>query len=59
MSLRISPDKNQPSVAIEYPLEQPLPDYDTAPDRAADPGERSMRYCVAGFPRSGDDARGY
>jgi hypothetical protein len=28
MSLRISPDKNQPSVAIEIPLEQPLPEYD-------------------------------
>ena len=28
MPLRISPDKNQPSVAIEIPLEKPLPDYD-------------------------------
>ena len=28
MSIRIAPDKDQPSVAIEIPLENPLPDYD-------------------------------
>jgi hypothetical protein len=28
MSIRIAADKDQPSVAIEIPLEKPLPDYD-------------------------------
>src|SRR5229473_900409 len=28
MSIRIAPDKNQPSAAIEIPLEKPLADYD-------------------------------
>ena len=28
MPRRIKPDHNQPSVAIEIPLEKPLPDYD-------------------------------
>jgi hypothetical protein len=28
MSIRISPDQNQPSAAIEISLEKPLPDYD-------------------------------
>jgi hypothetical protein len=28
MSIRLSPDESQPSVAIEIPLERPLPDYD-------------------------------
>ena len=28
MALRVIPDENQPSAAIEIPLEKPLPDYD-------------------------------
>ena len=36
MSMRLAPDKNKPSVAIEIPLTKPLPDYDLEQVEAAD-----------------------
>lgn len=58
MALRIAPDKNQPSVAIEIPLEKPLPDYDL--DRVEQPTPRDIDGILVsqGFRDLVDDARG-
>jgi hypothetical protein len=58
MSLRISPDKNQPSVAIEIPLEQPLPDYDLHQIVQPTPREIDALLVSQGFRDLVDDARG-
>jgi hypothetical protein len=58
MSIRIVPDKNQPSAAIEIPLEKPLPDYDL--DQLEQPTPRDVDVILVsqGFRDVVDDARG-
>jgi len=58
MSLRIAPDKNQPSAAIEIPLAKPLPDYDL--DQLEHPTPRDVDGILVsqGFRDLVDDARG-
>lgn len=58
MSMRIAPDKNQPSVAIEIPLTRPLPDYDL--DQVEQPTPRDIDGILVsqGFRDLVDDARG-
>ncbi len=58
MSIRIVPDKNQPSAAIEIPLEKPLPDYDL--DQLEQPTPRDVDVILVsqGFRDLVDDARG-
>jgi hypothetical protein len=58
MSMRIAPDKNQPSVAIEIPLTKPLPDYDL--DQVEQPTPRDIDGILVsqGFRDLVDDARG-
>ncbi len=58
MPLRISPDKNQPSVAIEIPLEQPVPDYDLHQIVLPTPREIDAVLVSQGFRDLVDDARG-
>jgi hypothetical protein len=58
MSIRLAPDKNQPSVAVEIPLEKPLPDYDL--DEIEQPTPRDIDGILVsqGFRDLVDDARG-
>jgi len=58
MPRRIEPDHNQPSVAIEIPLEKPLPDYDL--DQVEQPTPRDIDALLVsqGFRDLVDDARG-
>ena len=58
MSIRIAPDKNQPSATIEIPLEKPLPDYDL--DQLEQPTPRDVDAILVsqGFRDLVDDARG-
>jgi hypothetical protein len=58
MSMRIAPDKNKPSVAIEIPLTRPLPDYDL--DQIEQPTPRDIDGILVsqGFRDLVDDARG-
>jgi hypothetical protein len=58
MSMRIAPDKNKPSVAIEIPLTKPLPDYDL--DQVEQPTPRDIDGILVsqGFRDLVDDARG-
>ena len=58
MSIRIAPDKNQPSAAIEIPLAKPLPDYDL--DQLEQPTPRDVDGILVsqGFRDLVDDARG-
>ncbi|HEV3374974.1 MAG TPA: hypothetical protein VG051_04665 [Candidatus Acidoferrum sp.] len=58
MSIRISPDQNQPSAAIEISLEKPLPDYDL--DQVDQPTPRDVDVILVsqGFRDLVDDARG-
>src|SRR2546425_2388107 len=58
MSIRIVPDKNQPSAAIEIPLEKPLTDYDL--DQLEQPTPRDVDVILVsqGFRDLVDDARG-
>ena len=56
--MRIIPDENEPSAAIEIPLEKPLPDYDL--DELAKPTPRDVDGILVtqGFRDLVDDARG-
>jgi hypothetical protein len=56
--MRIAPDKNNPSVAIEIPLTKPLPDYDL--DQVEQPTPRDIDGILVtqGFRDLVDDARG-
>jgi hypothetical protein len=56
--MRIAPDKNKPSVAIEIPLTKPLPDYDL--DQVEQPTPRDIDGILVsqGFRDLVDDARG-
>lgn len=58
MPIRIAADKDQPSVAIEIPIEKPLPDYDL--DQVEQPTPRDIDALLVsqGFRDLVDDARG-
>ncbi len=58
MSIRISPDQNQPSAAIEIPLERPLPDYDLEQIEQPTPRDVDVILVSQGFRDLIDDARG-
>lgn len=58
MSVRISPDKNQPSAAIEIPLMNPLPDYDLHQIEQPAPRDIDALLVSQGFRDLVDDARG-
>jgi hypothetical protein len=58
MAIRISPDKNSPSVAIEIPLEKPLPDYDLHQIEQPTPRDIDALLVSQGFRDLVDDARG-
>ncbi len=58
MSIRIVPDKNQPSAAIEIPLEKPLPDYDLDQLERPTPRDVDVILVSEGFRDLVDDARG-
>ena len=58
MSIRIVPDKNQPSAALEIPLEKPLPDYDLEQLEQPTPRDVDGILVCQGFRDLIDDARG-
>ena len=58
MPLRISPDKEQPSAAIEIPLVRPLPDYDLDEVEQPTPRDIDALLVSQGFRDLVDDARG-
>jgi hypothetical protein len=58
MSIRIAPDKNQPSAAIEVPLAKPLPDYDLLQLEQPTPRDVDAILVSQGFRDLVDDARG-
>jgi hypothetical protein len=58
MSMRIAPDKNKPSVAIEIPLIKPLPDYDLEQVEQPTPRDIDGILVSQGFRDLVDDARG-
>ena len=58
MSLRIAADKDQPSVAIEIPIEKPLPDYDLEQVEQPTPRDIDALLVSQGFRDLVDDARG-
>ncbi len=56
--MRVIPDQNQPSAAIEIPLEKPLPDYDLEELEKATPRDVDGILVTQGFRDLVDDARG-
>ncbi len=58
MPIRIIPDENQPSVAIEIAIEKPLPDYDLEEIEKPTPREVDGILVTQGFRDLVDDARG-
>ena len=58
MPLRIVPDQNRPSAAIEIPLEKPLPDYDLEQLEQPTPRDVDAILVTQGFRDLVDDARG-
>src|SRR5258707_2594670 len=58
MFIRIAPDKDQPSAAIEIPLENPLPDYDLHQLEQPTPRDVDAVLVSQGFRDLVDDARG-
>jgi len=58
MSIRVAADKDQPSVAIEIPLEKPLPDYDLHQIEQPTPRDIDGLLVSQGFRDLVDDARG-
>jgi hypothetical protein len=58
MSIRISPDQNQPSASIEISLEKPLPDYDLHQIDQPTPRDVDVILVSQGFRDLVDDARG-
>lgn len=58
MSFRLAADKNQPSVAAEIPLENPLPDYDLEEIEQPTPRDIDGILVSQGFRDLVDDARG-
>lgn len=58
MSIRFAPDKNQPSLAVEIPLQEPLPDYDLGQIEQPTPRDIDGILVSQGFRDLLDDARG-
>jgi hypothetical protein len=58
MPIRITPDKNQPSAAVEIPLEKPLHDYDLNQLEQPTPRDIDAILVSQGFRDLIDDARG-
>jgi hypothetical protein len=58
MTLRIVPDEDKPSAAIEVPLEKPLPDYDLEQLEQPTPRDVDAILVSQGFRDLVDDARG-
>jgi hypothetical protein len=58
MAMRIVPDQDKPSVAIEIPLENPLPDYDLEELDQPTPRDVDGILVSQGFRDLVDDARG-
>jgi len=58
MSIRIIPDEDQPSAAIEISLEKPLPDYDLLQLDQPTPRDVDVILVSQGFRDLVDDARG-
>jgi hypothetical protein len=58
MPIRFAPDKDRPSVAIEIPLEKPLPDYDLEQVEQPTPRDIDALLVSQGFRDLVDDARG-
>jgi hypothetical protein len=58
MPMRVIPDENQPSAAIEIPLEKPLPDYDLEELDKPTPRDVDGILVTQGFRDLVDDARG-
>jgi len=58
MSIRIIPDEDQPSAAIEISLEKPLPDYDLLQLDQPTPRDVDAVLVSQGFRDLVDDARG-
>jgi hypothetical protein len=58
MPIRLAPDKNQPSVAVEIPLQRPLPDYDLEQVEQPTPRDIDAILVSQGFRDLVDDARG-
>lgn len=58
MAIRIVPDEDQPSAAIEIPLEKPLPDYDLHDLEKPTPRDVDAILVSQGFRDLVDDARG-
>src|ERR1700756_2719414 len=58
MPMRIIPDENQPSAAIEIPLEKPLPEYDLEELEQPTPRDVDGILVTQGFRDLVDDARG-
>ena len=58
MAVRIVPDQNQPSAAIEISLEKPLPDYDLEEVEFPAPRDVDGVLVSQGFRDLVDDARG-
>jgi hypothetical protein len=58
MSIRLSPDQDQPSAAIEISLERPLPDYDLEQIEQPTPRDVDIILVSQGFRDLVDDARG-
>ena len=58
MSIRITPDQNQPSASIEIPLLKPIPDYDLLELQQPTPRDVDAVLVSQGFRDLIDDARG-
>ncbi|HVH70792.1 MAG TPA: hypothetical protein VNB49_06760 [Candidatus Dormibacteraeota bacterium] len=58
MPMRVIPDENQPSAAIEIPLEKPLLDYDLEELEQPTPRDVDGILVTQGFRDLVDDARG-
>ncbi|HKV23260.1 MAG TPA: hypothetical protein VJN93_01595 [Candidatus Acidoferrum sp.] len=58
MSIRIIPDEDQPSAAIEIALEKPLPDYNLLEMEQPTPRDVDLILVSQGFRDLVDDARG-
>ena len=58
MGIRVIPDKDKPSVAIEIPLMKPLPDYDLEQVEQPTPRDIDGILVSQGFRDLVDDARG-
>ena len=58
MAIRLIPDKDKPSVAIEIPLTKPLPDYDLEQVEQPTPRDIDGILVSQGFRDLIDDARG-